>query len=213
MVNREDRQREILLAAANLFLRKGYERTTIEDITNAVGINKAMLYYYFPDKQRVLFEIIISSMQLMLRQSKAIERLKISPKNKLELLIQKHLMLYADLKSVPAIAHAEMRNLSPRLLKQCIASRDRYEGTFRSVIREGIESGEFRNIDVNLTAAFILGLLNSVTVWYRGGGRFSMEDISARINDILDSGIAARDHGSDTSLIHATQAVKVRFMG
>jgi AcrR family transcriptional regulator len=193
MVNRKDRQDKIILAAANLFLKKGYERTTIEDITDAVGMNKAMLYYYFPDKQSVLFEIMHSSIGIMLSQSRAIERLKISPKKKLELLIQKHLIRFADQKAVPAIAHTEMRNLSPRLLKQCIASRDRYEGTFRRVIREGIESGEFRNIDVNLSAAFVLGLLNSVTVWYRSGRRFSMEDISARINDILDSGIVARD--------------------
>jgi AcrR family transcriptional regulator len=207
MVNREGRQQKILLEAANLFLIKGYERTTIEDITNAVGINKAMLYYYFPDKQNVLFEIIISSIQQMLRQSKAIERLKISPKKKLELLIQKHLMRFADLKSVPAISHAEMRNLSPRLLKRCIASRDRYEGIFRNVIREGIEASEFRNIDINLSTACVLGLLNSVTLWYRSDGRYSMEDISARIIDILDSGIVARDPGSDTPHLHATQAV------
>ena len=80
MVNRKDRQEKILLSAANLFLQKGYERTSIEDITDAVGINKAMLYYYFPDKQSVLFEIMNSSSGDMLTQSRAIERLKISPR-------------------------------------------------------------------------------------------------------------------------------------
>jgi AcrR family transcriptional regulator len=191
MVNRKDRQEKILLAAANLFLQKGYERTTIEDITNAVGINKAMLYYYFPDKQSVLFEIISSSIGAMIKQSKVIERLKASPKKKLESLIQQHLIRFTDKKAVPAVSHAELRNLSPRLLRRCIADRDKYEGIFRNVIREGIESGEFRNVDVNLSAASILGLLNSVTLWYKSDGRYSMEEIAARIVDILYSGIEA----------------------
>lgn len=191
MVNRKDRQDKILLTAANLFLQKGYDRTTIEDITNAVGINKAMLYYYFPDKQTVLFKIITSSIGAMLAQSRKVERQKMSPKKKLELLIHKHLMRFTDHKAVPAVSHAELRNLSPRFLKRCIADRDKYEGIFRNVIREGIKVGEFRDIDVKLSAATLLGLLNSVTLWYRPDGRYSMEDIAARITDTFFSGLKA----------------------
>ena len=191
MVNRKDRQEKIILAAANLFLKKGYERTTIEDITNDVGINKAMLYYYFPDKQSVLFEIISSSIGALIKQSRAVEKLKISPKEKLELLIKKHLIRFTDKKAVPAVSHAELRNLSPRLLKRCIADRDKYEGIFRRVIAQGIESGELRNVDVNLAVASILGLLNSVNLWYKSDGRYSMEDIADRIVDILFPGIEA----------------------
>lgn len=191
MVNRKDRQDKILLTAANLFLQKGYERTTIEDITNAVGINKAMLYYYFPDKQNVLFEIMNSSIGPMLAQSRAIERLKVSPKKKLELLVHKHLIRFTDQKAVPSVSHAELRNLSPRLRKQSIAKRDKYEGIFRNVIKDSIKAGEFRSVDVNLAAATLLGLLNSVTLWYRSDGRYSMEEIATRIVDMLYSGIEA----------------------
>jgi TetR/AcrR family transcriptional regulator, cholesterol catabolism regulator len=191
MLNRKERQDKILLAAANLFLQKGYERTTIEDITDAVGINKAMLYYYFPDKQNVLFKIMNSSISEMITQSRKIERLKATTRKKLELLIQTHLMRFADQKSVPAVSHAELRNLSPRFRKKIIANRDKYEEIFRNVIREGINAGEFRSVDANLTAASILGLLNSVNLWYRNDGSYSMGDISARIIDMMFSGIAA----------------------
>ena len=107
------------------------------------------------------------------------------------MLIHKHLMRFTDKKSVPAVSHSEMRNLSPRLIKRYVVRRNNYEGIFRNVIKDGVETGEFRNIDVNLTAASIRGLLNSVTLWYRSEGHYAMEDISTRIIDTLYSGIKA----------------------
>lgn len=191
MNRRETKQQEILLAAANLFWQKGYERTTIEDITKALGINKAMLYYYFPNKQRVLYDIITSSMRAMLTQSRAILRLKISPKEKLDLLIQKHLSRFTDEKAVPYVSQGDMRSLSLKLLKRRIADRDKYEGIFRSVIKDGIDAGEFRNVDINLVCMFILGMLNSVIVWYKKNGRLSITEINDSLIDLLYSGITA----------------------
>ena len=191
MSSRKNKQQGILSAAARLFWQKGYERTTIEDITSTLGINKAMLYYYFADKQRVLYDIITSSMRSMLTKSRAISRLKISPKEKMALLIQNHLDIFADEKAIPYVAQSEMRNLSPKLRRRCLADRDKYEDIFRSVIEDGIDAGQFRDMDVNLACLFILAMVNSVAVWYKSDGRLAMKEIGDCLTDFLYSGIEA----------------------
>ena len=55
---RENRREEILQAAQDLFLRKGYSNTSLDDIARAVGIKREGLYYYFPNRAQILIEII-----------------------------------------------------------------------------------------------------------------------------------------------------------
>ena len=53
------RRAQILDAAHNLFLTKGYDATTIEDILAAVGIAKGTLYHHFPGKEAILDAIVV----------------------------------------------------------------------------------------------------------------------------------------------------------
>lgn len=55
----EVRKREILLAARELFIRKGYDQTSVNDILKVVDIAKGTFYYYFKSKEEVLEEIIL----------------------------------------------------------------------------------------------------------------------------------------------------------
>ncbi len=50
----EERRKEIVEAARQLFLARGYEATSTSDIMNAVGIAKGTLYYHFASKEEIL---------------------------------------------------------------------------------------------------------------------------------------------------------------
>ena len=52
------RKEEILNAAQELFVSKGYEQTTTVDIMNAVGIAKGTLYYHFTSKEEILDALV-----------------------------------------------------------------------------------------------------------------------------------------------------------
>lgn len=55
----EERRKEILVTARNLFIHNGYDQTSINDILKIVGIAKGTFYYYFSSKEEVLQEIIM----------------------------------------------------------------------------------------------------------------------------------------------------------
>lgn len=54
----EERRNEILNTAQTLFVTKGYMKTTINDILQAIGIAKGTFYHYFKSKEEVLDAII-----------------------------------------------------------------------------------------------------------------------------------------------------------
>ncbi len=55
----EERRKEILLTARKLFVQKGYDQTSINDILKIVDIAKGTFYYYFSSKEEVLQAIIM----------------------------------------------------------------------------------------------------------------------------------------------------------
>ncbi|HRI94028.1 MAG TPA: TetR/AcrR family transcriptional regulator [Nocardioides sp.] len=57
-IPRDERTGEILIAATELFLKQGYEGTTIGDISAAVGVARANLYWYFPSKDHVFAAVM-----------------------------------------------------------------------------------------------------------------------------------------------------------
>ena len=70
-LNAAARQEQILDAAHHLFLTKGYEATTIEDVLTAVGIAKGTLYHHFPGKEAILDAIVLRTVDAIVQRAQA----------------------------------------------------------------------------------------------------------------------------------------------
>src|SRR4030042_1412705 len=58
-----NRRQTIYHAAAKLFFTKGYHASTMREIAHAVRLESPALYYYYPSKQNLLYEILKKSIQ------------------------------------------------------------------------------------------------------------------------------------------------------
>ena len=70
-LNAAARQEQTLDAARRLFLTKGYEATTIEDVLTAVGIAKGTLYHHFPGKEAILDAIVLRTVDAIVQRAQA----------------------------------------------------------------------------------------------------------------------------------------------
>ncbi len=75
----EVRKREILVAARELFVKKGYEQTSVNDILKIVDIAKGTFYYYFASKENVLEAIILDIVEDGARRAEKILKDKSIP--------------------------------------------------------------------------------------------------------------------------------------
>lgn len=75
----EVRRREILVAARELFVKKGYEQTSVNDILMIVDIAKGTFYYYFASKEEVLEAIILDIVEEGARRAEMILKDKSIP--------------------------------------------------------------------------------------------------------------------------------------
>jgi len=59
----DDKKRKIIEAARQSFAKFGYKKTTLEDIGNAIGLNKASIYYYFTNKEEIYTSVIMIELE------------------------------------------------------------------------------------------------------------------------------------------------------
>ena len=159
----EDRRKEIINTAMALFIKKGYEKTTVEDITNAMEIAKGSFYYYFKTKQEV-FEACISSLA-----SDVIDSYRNILDNKEKPAIMK-LIDYIEYnfelserskeKGTFDFVHSPTAELiHSKMLEQ---GKEKLMETFTQLIKSGVEDYNFQTMDPEFTAAALVGTLNEV---------------------------------------------------
>lgn len=174
------RSAEILREAAKLFADKGFAGTSIQDIASAVGLSKASLYYFFADKQEIhsaVVELSVGRLNELVR-----ERLAgcDSAPARVEAFARAHAQHIAE--NAPlyfAAAFGYNQLTDPQVKMRVLRMRDGYEETLRGIIRDGIDAGEFRELDVRLAARAIISCLNWMARWWRPNGPDSAEKIAS----------------------------------
>jgi AcrR family transcriptional regulator len=180
---RRRRRGEILGAALGAFREKGFHGTTLDDIAERLGVRKAALYHYFPDKQAILQEChqeSLGELQRILREARKLD----TATDKLAHIIHEHVRVMAETLQGSPLA-MEVRAFSPDRQKEMILHRDRYEREVRRIIDQGIRTGEFRKVDSKIATFVILGAINWIARWYREDGGTRPEDIGRFFADLF----------------------------
>jgi len=187
---------DIIQAAAQIFRQKGYHGTSMQDIADAVHLQKASLYHHVSGKQEILVAILDRAIDLLVEDMQAVLEADLVPEDKLRQAMQTYVnRLTADV-DLATVLLLEHRSLEDRLREAHIARRDRFEGFWRAMIREGMEAGAFRKVDARLTAFALLGVLNWMITWYRPDGSLSAGDIANQFADLFLDGLRAGGEGA-----------------
>ena len=189
--SKKQKQR-ILVGAAQLIRQKGFKNTTIGDIGSKLKINSAIIYYYFENKEQLLYEIACSSIDQLNEYAKGICEKDVLPAEKLNMVIMKHLEISTGPRYLGGVAQFELKNLSSRLRKKYISRRDVYEQFYRDILREGIDTGQFCDQDPILVGRFILGVLTSVSLWFKSSGHLSLEQVAEEVCKFISRSVQRR---------------------
>ena len=179
---------EILKSAAVAFRRLGYHGATVEKIAAVLHMKKGNLYYYFHNKEEILFACHQYSLDRLLAQLDEVEQSGLAPDEKLRQLIVFFVHTILDELHGTAL-FLELEALSPAHLKTVIARRDRFDHGIRHILEEGIRMGLFGPADAKLLSFAILGAVNWIPRWYNPDGPATSQEIADRFADYLIGGL------------------------
>jgi AcrR family transcriptional regulator len=157
-------------------------------IAAVLHMKKGNLYYYFHNKEEILFACHQYSLDRLLARLDEIEQTTLAPDEKIRQLIGFFVHTILDELHGTAL-FLEPGALSPAHLKTVIARRDRFDHGIRHILEEGIRMGLFGPADAKLLSFAILGAVNWIPRWYNTAGPATSQEIADRFADYLIGGL------------------------
>jgi len=183
------RRQSIVDTSARVFARRGYHATGIAELCIANDLGKGALYHYIGSKEELLAAIHDRVMDEVMSSADRVDKAGGSPPEQLAMLGDELLDIIARYPDHVWVFLHEFPALTGERAEQFRVRRRDYERRVEAVLRAGVDSGEFREIDPRLTALAWLGMHNYTYLWLKASGPLSARDVSDSFADIFIRGI------------------------
>jgi AcrR family transcriptional regulator len=183
---------EILEAAAQIFRQKGYHAASMQEIADAVKLQKASLYHHVNSKQEILLALLDRALDYLIEGMEKVLALDLSAEEKLRQAMLVYLQIMLEQRDLSAVLLLEYRSLEPEYRQRHILRRDQYESLWRSLLREGAQQGVFEVSDVALVSRFLLGVMNWTITWYREEGPLTIAQLAQECANLFLLGLKKR---------------------
>lgn len=145
-------KRKIFETSMDLFAKKGYEATSIEEITSVVGVAKGTLYYHFSSKEEIFYFLIEEGMKL-LKNSIDIKTSKLENSlDKLKAIILIQIKIIVKYENFISMLLSQIWGQEPRN-KKCREYVFEYINMIEDIIKEGIKKEELISGDSSVIAS------------------------------------------------------------
>ncbi len=171
--------------AVSVLSKKGYHGTTMEEIASKLLMTKGSVYYYFKDKQDLLYQSQIMLLEKSLENIKTVQQQEMPVNEKLRKAVVVHIEYLLRERSGFEMMMKPEHIFSLEQLEKIIQLRDDYGKCYDSLILEGVEADVFHSVDVKIVRNIILGAMNWVTQWYSDDGKKDKREIAESISDYL----------------------------
>lgn len=182
------RRREVILnAAAELFAGRDYASVQVEEVAKRAGVGKATLYRYFPSKEELYLESLeraLGGLEHKLNAELAPQQVPASVR--LSAMVSALVGTLSEQLQTLKLLGGDQSDLADRTRRILRRRSQRSATALQQVLSEGMQSGEFRKIDLEIVPLLIIGMVR--------GGIMQVDDrpreaLERSVIDFLMSGI------------------------
>ena len=179
----------VLSAAVALFIRKGYDATSIDDIAKSLNVTKSAVYHHVTSKDQLLAEALDEALdeldnavdEAARGAGPASQRLRDVVRRSVEVLVA-HQSAVTLLLRVHGNSETELAALK---------RRRRIDRALASLVNEAVEEGALRgDLDPDVLSRLLFGMVNSLVEWYRPNGEISTEQLATTVAALAFEGLA-----------------------
>lgn len=166
---KDARKEQILSNALKLFARKGLAATKITDIATAANISQGLLYHYYKSKDEIFVELLRDAYDNMIAAVLALQRLPLSPHEKIRLAIEKLLAEFDENKDMAyyylLINQSSIFEAIPDEAKEIVKDRSILYDVITRIIIDGQKDGTFKKYDAKDMAVVFWTSLNGLAIY------------------------------------------------
>lgn len=186
----KEKQIKILEVAVELFKEKGYMGSSVRDLATKLNIKAASLYAHIRSKEEILEWICFGVAHEFFAELQEVKNTKVSPQEKLNLFLDKHLSVVLKNRDVTHIYSNEWKHLEERL-PEFIELRKNYQQEVEQLISEIYQAENWELKSSAFTTRFILHTLNNSYFWFKRNIE-STSEITSEIREKLLFGLLGK---------------------
>lgn len=177
----------IMVAAAELFARKGFHNASMAEIAAACGVSKPLLYHYYRDKEHLLFDIADSYIDQLLDVTIQVEAQQLGAEEQVAALISGFLEEYGHSQSHHIVLVQDVKFLQ-QMQAEKINTKQRKVVAAVSRALHRIDP-ELARLPMDKPVAMILfGMINWTYTWLRDDGPLTFRDMAPVVTAIFLNG-------------------------
>lgn len=157
-------KRRIFNTAVKLFSEKGYDNTSVEEITAFAGVAKGSLYYHFAKKEDIFDLLLEEGLKLLNNNIEIKTRKCTTAVEKLKAIILIQIKVTVKYEDFLNVIFSQIWGNEPKNQK-CKKAVLKYVTQIEKIIKEGIDAGEFYDGDVEAMASGIFGVTCSSLIY------------------------------------------------
>jgi AcrR family transcriptional regulator len=181
----------LLAVAVKVFNEKGYDGTSMEELSHRLGRTKSAIYHHVSGKQELLRLALDRALDALFavtdepafHTGRAIERL--------EYLVRRSVLVLAD--ELPYVTLLLRVRGNSKVERQALARRRKFDRIVSDLVAEAERDGDVRpDVDPAITARLLFGTVNSLIEWYRPRGRQAARELADAVCTIAFGGLRVR---------------------
>jgi AcrR family transcriptional regulator len=196
---KDARPEEIVAAALEVFVERGFAAAKLEDVARRAGVTKGTIYLYFENKEALFKAVIRETIVPVIAKGEAVaQAFTGSARELFEKLVREYWRLVGEtaLAGIPKLMMAEAGNFPAlaRFYYQEVAVRG--QRLMASVLERGIKAGEFRPVDLAVASKLAMAPLMHAVIARRAFAACMPEGFD--VGNYLDTHIDLYLHGIAT---------------
>jgi AcrR family transcriptional regulator len=184
-------EREILERAAELFAERGFAGTTVQDISDALGMSRPALYYYVKSKEVILSQLVEN---LSMNDAKALDAIRRrrtgDPAQKLQEMAEQLATNAGNNPHQTQILAQSKHHLPGGIAELNLEAERSIVQSLIAVLEQGMRRGQFRQLDPRTAALAIVGMCLWTAWWVEDA---PLPQLTAQIADQAVNSVLAKD--------------------
>ncbi|KIR66214.1 TetR/AcrR family transcriptional regulator [Micromonospora harpali] len=188
----ENTRKSLIASALELFEKRGFDRTSVQEIADRAKLTKGAFYHHFESKDDLLRHIQEEYLEAQLAAIAKIEAGSDDPKVRVAELIRFSLTSVAEYRAHVTIFYQERRNLTADLFAEVTRKRGLVESAFAGMIADGVARGAFRSdVDPRIATFGLVGMCAWAYQWLNVGGPLSVDEVARQFSAMVLEGLYA----------------------
>ena len=178
----------VLSAAVRLFNERGYDATSMFDIAESLGITKSSVYHHISGKEQLLQMAMDRALDGLFEAAEEVGDLDLPALDRLERLIRRSVLVLAERFEFVTVLLRVRGNTEVE--QHALVRRREFDAIVTNLVKQAQTEGSVRvDVDPATAARLLLGMVNSLTEWYKPRPGGSVDAIADAVTAIAFEGL------------------------